>query len=174
MLSQKWNGRFFEDTTLSSLGLVFQLGHINGDACPNPTQPQDLTVFDRSSAYRLVVHYCACEGAPPKRTQLLHTDWFPSAINDPSSAFTFDMLDYYHDLLNRSKNESAFHAIVSGNANGAGLNPEIVHFSKFICGSLTHRFSSVPTKRLLPSSSFGVSSNKKGLRRCTRLVVTLE
>ena len=76
MLPQKWNGRSFEDTTLASLGLVFQLGHINGDACPNPTQAQDLTVFDRSSAYRLVVRYCACEGAPLKRIQLFRARWF--------------------------------------------------------------------------------------------------
>ena len=55
-----------------------------------------------------------------------------AAINDPSSTFTFDMLDFYYELLNRNKDESTFHTIVSANANDAGLNPEIVHFSNFL------------------------------------------
>ena len=75
MLPQRWNGHSFEDVTLSSLGLVFQLGHIGG-TCPNPTHPQDFTMFDMSSAHRLVVRYCACEGAPLKRIQLFRARWF--------------------------------------------------------------------------------------------------
>ena len=42
------------------------------------------------------------------------------------------MLDFYYELLNRNKDESTFHTIVSANANDAGLNPEIVHFSNFL------------------------------------------
>jgi len=98
MRPQKWNGRHYDDSTLTSAGLVFQLGHTIGDACPHPTSLQNLMVFDLSGAHRLVVRYCDCDRPPPKRIQLLRSCWFLATIERPSTAFAFDILDFFHKL----------------------------------------------------------------------------
>ena len=81
-----------------------------------------------AGAHRLVVRWCACDGAPPKRIQLFRRRWFPATAEDPSSAFTLDMLDFFHELKNRNEDESAFHRVVTEHATDAGLNPEMARF----------------------------------------------
>jgi len=134
---QKWNGRFFEDSTLTSLGFVFQLGHHVGDTCSNPTTLRNLMVFDLSGVHRLVVKYCNCDRPPPKRIQLLRSRWFPATIIRPSTAFTFDILDFYHKLQDQSKcNPYDFYHAIIQRTDAAGLKPEIVR-NLFLVSVLT-------------------------------------
>ena len=98
-------------------------------------------MFDLAGAHRLVVRWCACDGAPPKRIQLFRRRWFPATAEDPSSAFTFDMLGLFHDLKNQNEDESAFHRVVTEYAKDAGLNPEMARFYISLRNSLTHQFS---------------------------------
>jgi len=127
---QKWNGKFFEKTTLTAQGLVNQIGHHPGDACSNPSPVQDLVVFELDNAHPLVVKYCACGNLADrvsKDVQLLRwARWFPAEVGNPSTAFTFDMLDFFHTLENLNKsNEGAFYHAIVQNADDAGLDSTI-------------------------------------------------
>lgn len=142
MCPQKWNGKFFEDTTLTAVGLVVQLGHHVGDPCSNPTALLNLMVFDLSGAHRLVVQYCDCDRPPPKRVQLLRSRWFPATIERPSTAFAFDILDFFHKLQDQNKcNPFDFYHAIIQRTDAAGVKPEIVcHFSFcFIVADLIRR-----------------------------------
>lgn len=130
---QKWNGTFFEGTTLTALGHVVQLGHHTTDECAKPSRLFDLMVFDLAGVFRLVVRYCDCGnmGASiPKYIQLLRARWFPATIDRPSTAFTFGLLDFFHKLQNRNKcNAYDFYHTIVQRTNAAGLDPAIVSIS---------------------------------------------
>ncbi|EAU86991.2 hypothetical protein CC1G_08462 [Coprinopsis cinerea okayama7 len=85
---EEWNGRYFEKTSLSSLGLRVQLGH-GGGSCANPLPgPPDFTVFDISGVHSVNIDYCDC---------------LPATLSRPQTAFTFDMLDHFHQLSLQGK-----------------------------------------------------------------------
>jgi len=87
-------------------------------------------VFDLSGAHRLVVQYCDCDRPPPKRVQLLRSSWFPATIERPSTAFAFDILDFFHKLQDRNKcNPYDFYHAIIQRTDAAGLKPEIVRCS---------------------------------------------
>lgn len=84
-------------------------------------------VFDLSGAHRLVVRYCHCGPFTPKNIQLLRARWFPATIERPSTAFNFDLLDFFHKLQNQSKcNPYDFYHTLIQRTDAAGLNSEIV------------------------------------------------
>ena len=84
-------------------------------------------VFDLSGAHRLVVRYCRCIHTSPKHIQLLRNSWFPATIERPSTAFNFDMLDFFHKLQNQSKcNPYDFYHTIRQRTDAAGLDPAIV------------------------------------------------
>ena len=86
-------------------------------------------VFDLSGAHRLIVQYCYCDSSPPKNIQLLRFRWFPATIKRPSTAFAFDILDFFHKLQNQNKcNPYDFYHAIIQRTDAAGLNPEIVRF----------------------------------------------
>lgn len=121
-----WNGQFFDDTSLAAAGLIVQLGHDTPDTCA-ATRLQDLMVFNLSGVHRLVVRYCDCPGSPRKHIQLLRAGWFPATIDRPSTAFNFDILDFFHKLQNQNKcNPYDFYHAIIQRTDAAGINPEIV------------------------------------------------
>lgn len=123
-----WNGRCFDDATLTAAGLVIQLGHHVDDTCPAPSSLHDLMVFDLSGVHRLVVRYCGCDRTIPKYIQLLRARWFPATIDRPATAFAFDILDFFHGLQNQNKcNPYDFYHAIIQRSDAAGLRPEIVH-----------------------------------------------
>ena len=172
-----WNGRFFEQITLTALGLVTQLGHQTGDTCPNPTPLRDLMVFALSGVHRLVVRYCGCLGAPRKNIQLLHARLFPATITQPSMAFAFDILDFFHKLQDQNKCNpyDFYHAIIQC-TDAAGLSPNIIcsfHFTLqcpclLFCSTAMKRsrwsFASGPTSRY--SNEVELSTALMILSRC--------
>ena len=87
-------------------------------------------VFDLSGVHRLVFRYCLCTRNAPNHVQFLRARWFPATIVRPSTAFTFDFLDFFHKLQDRSKCNSLdfFNAILQ-RTDAAGLDPDIVCFS---------------------------------------------
>ncbi|KAK0437899.1 hypothetical protein EV421DRAFT_1907100 [Armillaria borealis] len=74
---KRWNGRFWEDTTLKEMGLVFQLGHA-GTECPIPGLPQTLTILHVNG--------------------LMHNGWYPATMAEPRSCATFECLDTFRLL----------------------------------------------------------------------------
>lgn len=135
---QKWNGHFFEGTTLTALGLVVQFGH---HTCSDPSPLQDLMVFDLSGVHRLVIRYCGCGDSVSKYTQLLRARLFPATTERPSTAFSFNLLDFFHKLQSQNKcNLYDFYHTIIQRADAAGLDSEIVGPLVPAPRSLTHPY----------------------------------
>ena len=127
-------------------------------------------VFDLLGVHRLVVRYCACGNmgeSIPKDTQLLRVRWFPATTELPSTAFTFNLLGYFHNLQNRNKcNPYDFYHTIIQQTDAAGLNSEIVGYSHYsVAPSLTH-FSIASLQRDHISLSHLVPPPTPQTRRC--------
>jgi len=104
-LPQSWQNRFFNRTSLHSLGFTCHLGH-HGNPCPIQSSPYDLTVVDINGWHRVRVTFCTCDKTTPwhdRYRQLLRMRWYPASFNRPRSAFSFDLLKTYHKLTLQGK-----------------------------------------------------------------------
>ncbi|KIM77247.1 hypothetical protein PILCRDRAFT_56005, partial [Piloderma croceum F 1598] len=104
-LIEKWNGTFFESTTLKEIGLHIQLGHRAGDHCSNPRNAagDDFVVVDSNGIHKVGLDYCGCEKACDQVTQLLRARLYPATTTAPKSAATFNTLEFFHLLSFESK-----------------------------------------------------------------------
>jgi CxC2 like cysteine cluster associated with KDZ transposases len=106
---QQWTGSYYRPSTLKELGLIVQLGH-HGGHCPFPGESRsDFTVVHTNGLHRVNVRFCGCSSSygVSSRVQLLRVSWFPSSLDLPRTAFTFDCLDTFH-LLNLQSKISAY------------------------------------------------------------------
>ncbi|KAF9777681.1 hypothetical protein BJ322DRAFT_1114817 [Thelephora terrestris] len=101
---QLWNGDFFENTSLETLGLVVDLSH-SGEKCPMVTESKCIFVIDVSGYHFVRVRFCVCPHTSFLETfrQLLRVRWFPASILQPKTVFTFDLLDTYHKISMQGK-----------------------------------------------------------------------
>jgi CxC2 like cysteine cluster associated with KDZ transposases len=54
--------------------------------------------------HRVTVDFCDCTHYTfHRRMQLLRARWFPATVTRPKTAFTFDVLNTFHELLLQSK-----------------------------------------------------------------------
>ncbi|KAJ7231211.1 hypothetical protein C8J57DRAFT_1092013, partial [Mycena rebaudengoi] len=76
---EKWNGTFFDWITLQSLGLRIQLGHRQGERCPEVRAGHtDFVVLHTNGIHELTVNFCDCENvaeAGPPEMRLLRAGW---------------------------------------------------------------------------------------------------
>ena len=106
-----------------------QLGHIDGDSCPHPSKKHQLTVFDLTGVHQVIIRYCTCDptNAAAYREQLLDEMWFPATLVRPSTVFTFNLLDFFHQLQAQTKtNIYDFYNFIVRLSDSAGLSTEIV------------------------------------------------
>ena len=108
MISLKyWNGRYFEATTLKDLGLVVQVGHPPGVKCRNPQPgPRDFMVMHTNGLHPVAVQFCDCDKlyeAGDALCQLLRYELYPATIVNPTTCFTFRLLDTFQILTLQSK-----------------------------------------------------------------------
>ena len=120
---EKWTGEFFKKTSLNAEGFILHLGH-GGLHCPaniaSPAEPgvaedgecdvvdevlleaweprdtRTLVIVDVSRVHQLNVSWCCCQDAPDHGTQLFQHSLFPASTYNPSTAFTFAVLEYFH------------------------------------------------------------------------------
>ncbi|KAJ3529367.1 hypothetical protein NMY22_g9027 [Coprinellus aureogranulatus] len=103
---QKWNGTYFENCTLKSLGLRMQLGHPAGETCPSParTQSDDFVILDLDAVHCVAVDFCECGKSGSNRaTQLLEHRLYPATVKQPKTAATFRLLKHFEILQYESK-----------------------------------------------------------------------
>ncbi|KAJ3821460.1 hypothetical protein F5880DRAFT_1614672 [Lentinula raphanica] len=103
---KRWNGLFFEDTSLQDLGLRIQLGHPDGSICPNPiTGPGDFVVIHTNKIHRVSLDFCHCplNATRPHWEQLMLNEWLPATTDRPRTACTFRALEQFHMLSYRGK-----------------------------------------------------------------------
>ncbi|KAI0747825.1 hypothetical protein C8Q80DRAFT_1316398 [Daedaleopsis nitida] len=103
--TQVWNGQYFENVSLKSLGLRIQLGHTVGHPCcrPVPAFNDDFVVLDINGIHEVGLSFCGCETVMPQYVQLLRNKLFPATSIDPKTAATFRLLQHYHLLSTQSK-----------------------------------------------------------------------
>ncbi|KAK7057356.1 CxC2 domain-containing protein [Favolaschia claudopus] len=93
---ERWNGVFFERTSLKELGLRIQFGHANC-TCPQAGH-KNFIVLDVGGVHEVAVDFCGCERELEMglhRTQLLQRRWFPATHEYPRTAITFQLLDMF-------------------------------------------------------------------------------
>ncbi|KAF8176561.1 hypothetical protein BJ912DRAFT_1024344 [Pholiota molesta] len=162
---QFWNGSFFEKTTLRSLGLHVQLGHVVGTSCPVPVIPHndEFTVIDCDGVHQITLRFCGCLHSVHHTAQLLRARLFPSTTTDPRSAATFRVLETFQMLSFNSKVSAfEFYKALEARTDNTGTNfpPDRYHVFLRIVREWRH-------VRLLKRmgrghSSSGVKGTKEG------------
>ncbi|THU98726.1 hypothetical protein K435DRAFT_818771 [Dendrothele bispora CBS 962.96] len=97
---ERWNGQFFEASSLRSLGLRVQLGHGPHSRCINPKQAHsdDFAVIHVNGIHSVAVNFCGCPGAEEHYMQLLRSMWYPATLKNPQTATTFSCLRQFQNL----------------------------------------------------------------------------
>ncbi|KAK7687212.1 hypothetical protein QCA50_009717 [Cerrena zonata] len=104
---ESWTGKCFMKTSLKALGLTVQLGH-GTDPCLNPGRRNSkLVVGDVNGFHEVHIQFCDCpleDGSVSYNwQQLLQIGWFPATQDRPTTAFTFDLLNFLHQLNLQAK-----------------------------------------------------------------------
>ena len=106
---EKWTGTHFTATSLKSLGYILHLGH-SGEQCPNINQnkanSRPMVIMHTNGLHTLPVQFCYCYYAPPDTIQLTNAQLFPATMEHPQTAFSFGVLDQFHQLMLSSKKPS--------------------------------------------------------------------
>jgi hypothetical protein len=103
---EQWNGTHFQATSLQSLGYILHLGHA-GELCHNvnhrKTLPRKMVVVHTNGFHKLSVQFCSCYRSPRDAIQLSNAQLFPATIKHPQTAFSFALLDHFHQSTLSSK-----------------------------------------------------------------------
>lgn len=114
------------------------LGTIPEEDESEKDSPIDDTTADRSdvlviSTYGVVSHrvqWCTCDNAEEKHIQLLRSRLFPGSQKQPKTAFTFNVLDYFHiDQMECKTAALAFYSKLRRLTNNAFPHAVAVNFS---------------------------------------------
>ncbi|KAF9486699.1 hypothetical protein BDN71DRAFT_1478942, partial [Pleurotus eryngii] len=98
-LHTKWNGEYFECTTLQALGLRIQLGHLKGE-CVNPERgSRSFTVLHTNRVHLVNIDFCRCDQHVSDRQQLLQSRWYPATVYYPKTCATIELLNQFHILM---------------------------------------------------------------------------
>ncbi len=94
---EKWNGHYFEKTSLCNLGFVFSLGH-SGEPCPNQLEIafRKVIVVDVNSYHDIDLRFCFCwDHELDEAKQLFGHQLFPATVVRPETVFTMEVLDSF-------------------------------------------------------------------------------
>ncbi|KAI0764426.1 hypothetical protein BC629DRAFT_1293606, partial [Irpex lacteus] len=118
---QRWNGLYFERASLRSLGLSVHLGH-HGKRCPNVGKLKEkLIVCETNGFHEVDVYYCLCT-SNEMLAQLLRHGWYPATHYRINIAFTFRVLDLFHELTLQGKlNLHDFHKSLGRITDNSGV-----------------------------------------------------
>ncbi|KAG1741361.1 hypothetical protein EDB19DRAFT_1895127 [Suillus lakei] len=132
---QRWNGEYFKQVSLKTLGLCIQLGHAAGQVCLNPRCAfnDDFVVIDTHGIHEVSLDFCDCATAESHMQQLLQITWFPLTTSDPKTAVTFHVLKQYHLLSFESKVSTfEFYRALRRMSDNTGLLPVKDHYESFL------------------------------------------
>ncbi|KAJ3516504.1 hypothetical protein NMY22_g14191 [Coprinellus aureogranulatus] len=124
---QKWNGEFFERSSLKEIGVRIQLGHPPGEECciPEKAWNDDFVVLDCDAVHSVGVDYCHCGFSGKTQVeQLLERRLYPATIVNPKTACTFRALEFFEMLQYESKiTPYEFYNTISRLTDNTGLRP---------------------------------------------------
>lgn len=102
---EKWNGSYFDKTTLDELGHTLFLGH-NGHRCPNSdpkSRGRPFVVVHTNGIHRIHAQFCHCLNHPQDPYQLLAASLFPATMKHTETVFMFAVLKEFHAHMLASK-----------------------------------------------------------------------
>lgn len=102
---ERWNGTHFQATSLDTVGYVLHLGHA-GQSCPNVDRNksyQQMVIVHTNGFHKFSVRFCHCYHTPQEAIQLSNSQLFPATLEHPQTAFSFAVLDNFHQLTLSSK-----------------------------------------------------------------------
>ncbi|KAK7017008.1 hypothetical protein VNI00_018771 [Paramarasmius palmivorus] len=135
---EKWNGSFFERCTLKSLGYILQIGDCPNGACKQPHQSKlGFVIVDIDSIQEVALQYCGCRVTSIAGTsweQLIRKKLYPATTVEPRTAFTFRMLEFFHDLMLQGKvSVYDFYHALETRTDGAAVQGVKDCYEAFIC-----------------------------------------
>ncbi|KIJ44922.1 hypothetical protein M422DRAFT_107674, partial [Sphaerobolus stellatus SS14] len=95
---ERWNGQFFAATDLMELGHIVSL-HAGSVLCPERPSKNELsklTVINVNGVHKVHICFCYCRNQRPHFEQLLANGLWPATIKEPSTAFSFALLEDFH------------------------------------------------------------------------------
>ncbi|KAJ7851884.1 hypothetical protein B0H13DRAFT_1643671 [Mycena leptocephala] len=136
----RWNGVYFEWTTLAALGLWIQFGHAD---CLHPIRKDKFVVVDLGYIHVVAADFCSCEqrakiGHP--RTQLLRRRWYPTTHDIPNTAATFRCLDFFLlQTLQAKTTMYDFYGALEKATNATGVSKPPKQYVEFLCMARQYR-----------------------------------
>ncbi|KAJ3531990.1 hypothetical protein NMY22_g7930 [Coprinellus aureogranulatus] len=125
--SQRWNGSFFERSSLKALGVRIQLGHQPGQVCaiPEKAYNDDFVIIDCDMVHNVGLDYCGCGSTSKSQVeQLLERRLYPATIVNPKTAATFRSLELFEMLQYESKlTPYEFYNTLTRLTDNTGLHP---------------------------------------------------
>ncbi|KAJ7797560.1 hypothetical protein B0H14DRAFT_3493624 [Mycena olivaceomarginata] len=125
---EKWNGLYFEPSTLKSLGLRVQLGHRPGERCTEPAPiHSSFVVLHTNGIHDVAVDACDCERrvwAGPPEEQMLRAGWFPATDERPRTCATMEVLDTFLLQTYQAKTTMYdYYSVLEKLTNNVGVKP---------------------------------------------------
>ncbi|PPR08116.1 hypothetical protein CVT24_010770 [Panaeolus cyanescens] len=102
---EEWKGTHFAKKSMYDLGLIVLLGHDGAMACSQPSSPSNLLVLHTNGWNTLRVQYCGCSTSRTvtREMQLFRARLLPTSSERMRTAFTFELMELFHELNLRSK-----------------------------------------------------------------------
>ncbi|RXW17407.1 hypothetical protein EST38_g8431 [Candolleomyces aberdarensis] len=154
-----WNGTFLEKTSLKTLGLRIQLGHVVGEECPYPiaARADDFVIIDIDAIHSVGLDFCECgKTANSQYLQLLQHRFYPATSDQPKSAATFRLLEVFEILQYESKlSVYEFYQAVARLTDNTGLELPKNRYNALL--RMTHEWRHL---KLLKRSGLGHSPNQ--------------
>lgn len=121
--AQRWTGSYFRRTTLKSLGLCIQLGHVSMRCINSIACPVNFRILHTNGIHDVSINYCGCEGAPAKHQQLLRCGFYPATQINVKTCASFQLLELLHLLALTSKASTYdFYWALKKATNNTGLH----------------------------------------------------
>ncbi|KAH8112018.1 hypothetical protein DFH11DRAFT_1512109, partial [Phellopilus nigrolimitatus] len=164
---EKWNGMFWEKSTLRSLGCKVHLGHA-GEPCASPIHELGHTgiVYHVNGFHLINVVYCGCSTSPgswQKRNQLMRVRWYPATSKDPGTAFTFAMLDQFHELTLQGKlSAHDYYQGLAHMSDGSGVRNLPKRYDEFLRSARCYRHLVLAKRSGRAHDPFGINDTKQG------------
>ncbi|PBK71034.1 hypothetical protein ARMSODRAFT_884651, partial [Armillaria solidipes] len=89
LISLKWNGLWFEKTSLHQIGLCVQLNHMSMHCRAPIAGHVSFKVLHTTGTHDVAVDYCGCERQLPPHIQLLCHGWYPVSHKVPTTCASF-------------------------------------------------------------------------------------
>jgi hypothetical protein len=73
-----------------------ELDEKTGSEEGNDTGSKLVCIVHSTGVYHRSIRYCKCQGSSDRPFQLLNLHLFPSSFKNPTTVFTFDVLDHFY------------------------------------------------------------------------------